>query len=359
MKWGKIKNSWSLMTVLTLAFVLILSACGSNEAGGGDPNSNNELESSITFGTHPQGLAQYTIGSAFASKISSETGISATASPFAGPNAFMDLLNEGKLDFGILNNFDLYWAYQGIEEYDEPNVNLRMFIRFGELVQGPIMVRQDSGINSLKDLKGKKVATNFAGAKALNNIVEAALESVGLTWDDVKPVPVTSALDGYEAMTNGQVDATFGSPASAAVQELEATVPIKFLNYGDIAPSEVANVTDKQIEPLTSRLPGAGLFVTKQGVMDEEQTLVSFPFVVGVSAHLSEEATYQSIKAIWENYEELKKSHGWLADLTPEMMFYPEFIAPYHDGVVRFFKEEGIWNDEAEARQQELLEYHK
>lgn len=36
-------------------------------------------------------------------------------------------------------------------------------------------------------------------------------------------------------------------------------------------------------------------------------------------------------------------------------MFDPDIGIPYHDGAVKYFKEIGVWNEEAEENQQRLL----
>src|SRR5690606_23071778 len=102
---------FTLLLALLLVMTTVLAACGSGstqssgtatgnggtsgQASGSVAAGGGEVEKSVTIGTHPQGLAQYTIGGVFAGLISKYTNISATASPFAGPSAWMPLLNAG------------------------------------------------------------------------------------------------------------------------------------------------------------------------------------------------------------------------------------------------------------------------
>lgn len=67
-----------------------------------------------------------------------------------------------------------------------------------------IVVRKDSPLQRLADLKGKKVAvTKAAGAHYL---LIAALEKAGLKFSDIQPAYLTPA-DGRAAFENGKVDA--------------------------------------------------------------------------------------------------------------------------------------------------------
>lgn len=67
-----------------------------------------------------------------------------------------------------------------------------------------IVVRQDSPLQTLADLKGKKVAvTKAAGTHYL---LIAALNKAGLTFSDIQPAYLTPA-DGRAAFENGKVDA--------------------------------------------------------------------------------------------------------------------------------------------------------
>jgi sulfonate transport system substrate-binding protein len=67
-----------------------------------------------------------------------------------------------------------------------------------------IVVRKDSPLQRLADLKGKKVAvTKAAGAHYL---LIAALEKAGLKFSDIEPAYLTPA-DGRAAFENGKVDA--------------------------------------------------------------------------------------------------------------------------------------------------------
>lgn len=81
-----------------------------------------------------------------------------------------------------------------------------------------IFVAQDSPIRSVKDLKGRKVATGRGWN--VQFLLLKALEEVGLSYQDIEPVYVTNAADVRAAFQSGNVDAATLWDPFLAGQEL-------------------------------------------------------------------------------------------------------------------------------------------
>jgi TRAP-type uncharacterized transport system substrate-binding protein len=47
------------------------------------------------------------------------------------------------------------------------------------------------------------------------------------------------------------------------------------------------------------------------------------------------------VKAVFDNFDELKKLHPALAALDPQHMIKDGLSAPLHDGAIRYYKEKG------------------
>ena len=80
----------------------------------------------------------------------------------------------------------------------------------------------------------------------------------------------------------------------------------------------------------------------------------TLPFWYLSSTHVSEEAAYELVKAAWENSSDIAPVHPHMKAFKPEMMVEIQW-APYHDGAVKWYKEQGVWTDELEQRQKKLL----
>ena len=80
-----------------------------------------------------------------------------------------------------------------------------------------VLVKQDSPIQTIADLRGKRVA--FAKSSSANYLAVKALEAGGLKWEDIKPVYL-SPSDARSAFEQGNVDAwVIWDPFYAAAQK--------------------------------------------------------------------------------------------------------------------------------------------
>ena len=80
----------------------------------------------------------------------------------------------------------------------------------------------DTGVETLADLEGKRVAKVKAAA-ALNYNVEALLAAGGLTWDDVEVVEFPGFGASWEGIINNEVDAAFALMTTGRAYQLESS----------------------------------------------------------------------------------------------------------------------------------------
>ena len=62
---------------------------------------------------------------------------------------------------------------------------------------------------------------------------------------------------------------------------------------------------------------------------------------VVASSKTSPDLVYQVVKAVFDNFDEFKKLHPALANLTPENMVKDGNSAPLHEGALRYYREKG------------------
>lgn len=120
------------------------------------------------------------------------------------------LVAAGKIDLAIDYQ-------QGLLMHAEQQMPIS---RIGTLIASPlntILVRKDSGINSIADLKGKSVGYSVAGVDDATMAV--ILHSAGLTLKDIKMVNVNWAL--VQALLSKKVDAVTGGYRNVEQIEIE------------------------------------------------------------------------------------------------------------------------------------------
>ena len=110
----------------------------------------------------------------------------------------LEAINVGSVDFGYVGDSPPIFAQAAAAR-----------IRYVAAVKQEgntqaIIVRQDSPIKTLADLKGKRVA--FGRGSSAHNLPVAALEKAGLSWSDITPTPLAPA-DATAAFVKGSVDA--------------------------------------------------------------------------------------------------------------------------------------------------------
>lgn len=137
---------------------------------------------------------------------------------------FVDGVSTGSVDIGIYGDQPIIAAITGGKK-------LQIIGRSGDDSAGyKIVTSQNSGINSLSDLKGKKVGITL-GTNGHKVLIQS-LKSVGLTLDDVEVVNLSSA-NSIAALKNGKIDATAGYTGTGA--DLGSFKVIK--EYKDVARS--------------------------------------------------------------------------------------------------------------------------
>ena len=204
---------------------------------------SNEL-TFFTIGTGGTAYTYYPVGGMIANAISKPPGsrecgkggscgvdgLIASAVSSRGSVDNVNAIISGLRNSGFAQSDVAYWAYTGTGtmEGKEPAKDLRTIAAlFQEHIH--LVALKKSNINSVKDLKGKRVSLDEPGSGTYVD-AKLILESNGLSTNDVK----AEALKGKaatDALRNGKVDAIFvvaGYPTGAIV-ELASAVDIKLV----------------------------------------------------------------------------------------------------------------------------------
>jgi TRAP transporter TAXI family solute receptor len=299
-------------------------------------------EQSINLITNPAGMGMYTIAIAQGQLISKKTGLRIIVQPSQGPKVIPYILDSGDGQVATLSVNNTYWAYKGISEYNKPYQFLRV-LQAGNENYFAIITKEKSGIKTIPDLKGRRV-TYSVTSYMTQLVMETELLAYGLS--PTKDVTIVKTEDNSTALRDldqGRTDAAACGLGGSKMAELSRKTKIVALPFdpGKIALVQKEMVMFPAITP--DNLSG----------VDPGLKVIATPNLLIARADLSDDAAYQMVKALIENYNELKAVNPVLADWKPEVAAR-ELPVPYHPGAVRYYKEKGLWNSKLDQLQQKL-----
>ncbi len=281
----------------------------------------------VRFGAGQQGSQNYGVNAALAQAIDENTDLSVTVQAFGGPTAFLPLVNEGSLDMAAVVTPDLGDAIRGAGPFKGmPQANLRVVASLQPSPVG-LMARADSGINTIADLKGKRVSWGMPAQASLQPYIEGALANGGLVADDVVKVPVASVANGVQALISGNVDATlFALRGGAVVEANSSTGGIRWLPF-DGSPEAVARMVAVAPEAyIYDVAAGAGIV----GATEAFSTM-AYDYVLMARADLDAAAVKTVAELIRDNVEKLSAANKVLGGMNKDSIrrSYPGL--PLHD----------------------------
>jgi TRAP transporter TAXI family solute receptor len=306
-----------------------------------------------SIGTNPPGSILYVVGSAIAKVTGDAGGARLTVQPYAGTSTFLPLLETGELEFGVNNAVDAGLAYRGPGfkiggRNPLPHVpGIRLVMRSAPLIVSPL-VRRDSPIKTIHDVKGKRVTGEYPANLAIWYNVFGALSSAGLGWKDVRVVPVAGLNEGIDALVQGRADVASYGLAGAKVKEADAAVGVRHLSV-DCSPEGERR--------LREAVPG---YYPRRVKKDESASvledicMIAYDVYVSAGKSTSDALVEGVLKAIWEHGDRLGPFHPLLRGWTRASMLTADLTIPYHPAAVRFYREHGAWTPEMEQAQQRV-----
>ena len=134
---------------------------------------------SITIGTNPSGSTFYLIGSGIAKMYQEKLRVRSNVQPQVGSSVYLPMINSGELTLGLASSMDSYFSYTG-DGFPAESKELRALANIWVLPY-TFIVRRDSGIKTMEDLKGKRVMGDMPTNVALTRLNRAMLRSGGLS----------------------------------------------------------------------------------------------------------------------------------------------------------------------------------
>jgi TRAP transporter TAXI family solute receptor len=257
-------------------------------------------------------------------------GLSVQSLPGAGI-ANVRGLEEGKADIGFGNSISTVDALTGAEPFKKPHDNVCNIATFYPQYY-QMVVLADSGVNSVKDLKGKAVSTQPRGNTG-ELITGQLLKTYGLTYNDVK-MSFVSYTDSVTQMQDGHAQA-FGlgtTIPAGAIMDLASARPIKVLDLSDA------------LDGMRKLNPGYTLVTIPKGTypkQEQDTKVIGYATHIVASCKLPADTVYKMTKAVADNVGSLGAVVKSMGALKAKDMA-EDIGVPFHPGAAKFYAEAGI-----------------
>ena len=321
---------------------LCKSAMGVVAAAAVSLSASVQAEGNYVMGTATTGGTYYPVGVAISTlikvKLEPQTNISVSAISSAGSGENLKLMDEGQIQFGILQGLYGAYAWNGTGPVPKPYKNLRSVSMLWQNVEHFVVRNSMVDTGTISDMTNLYDESFSIGAR--NSGTEGSgrfiLGKVGI---DLEQVDI--AYLGYgpsaDAMQNGNIDGMnipAGVPASAVTRA--------YANLGDdittldFTAEQLAQV-NSDFELWTPYTIPAGTYPNQ----DKDINTIAQPNIMAARADVSEEDVYQITKTIYANLPFLNNIHP-----ATKAMALEKAIAglpmPLHPGAARFYREQGL-----------------
>lgn len=349
------KKKLTTLIMLIAVVALTLTACGGGgnnakkenanatkteettktEEATGDITAEGLMETKggfMSVATGGTGGTYYPLGGAL-SNILNNAGVdyTATAQATGASKENVELVTRGDAEIAFIQNDVAYYAVNGTDIFEgEKKPSLRgLCCLYPEIVQ--IVASDDSGIKTIDDLKGKRVAVGAPGSGVEVN-VKQILDIHGITYDDLGKVDYLSFAEAADQIKSGQIDATFLTAAipSSAITELATTHDV-----------HLVPIAEDKAEALIAKYPFyVNLHITPSEYkgQDEEISVVAVQSMLAVDERMAEEDAYNIVKLLFENLDTMKESHARGGDIALDKALDGMSIE-LHPGAQKYFDE--------------------
>lgn len=325
------KTNWFVKSTLGALTATLVSFSSALHAEG-----NYVMGTATTGGTYyPVGVAISTLVKV---KLEPQTNISVSAISSAGSGENLKLMDEGQIQFGILQGLYGAYAWNGTGPVPKAYKNLRSVSMLWQNVEHFVVRNNmvESGtISDMTNLYGESfsIGARNSGTEGSGRFI------LGKLGVDLEQVDI--AYLGYgpsaDAMQNGNIDGMnipAGVPASAVTRA--------YANLG--GEITTLNFTSEQLAQVNSDFELWTPYTIPAGTYPNQEAdinTIAQPNILAVRADVPEEDVYQITKTIYANLPFLNNIHP-----ATKAMALEKAIAglpmPLHPGAARFYREQGL-----------------
>lgn len=258
-------------------------------------------------------------------------GNSCSPTPSSGSAENIRNMDSGVIDLGMVLPDVLYEAYKGTGLFENKKVEgvRALFNTYSFPLH--VITLTKSGIQSITELKGKKVAIGPPGSTD-HRAFERVLPEYNMTMKDMNIRPL-SLSDRVSALSDGQVDAivVLTGIASSAVTELMTTKDARYIQ-----------ISTETVRKLNAKYPYYVEGTIPKGTYKNLKEDVSAVFTWGVMSAMTKTDTkliYDITKLVFEKKDDIVEIISLAKELNPKTAV--KVPIPLHPGAEKYFREIG------------------
>lgn len=323
-----------VLLIIAAMLALLVTGCSGGSEKKADPKPAAE-KTTFSIATGGSGGTYFVIGGGIAKLVEKYMpGKKLVVQSTAASTENTRLVGAKKVDFAVGMPDSAYFGMKGEREFKgkEKYENLRAVVAgHTSVLQG--FVKADSGIKSMADLKGKKVALSAPASPSMY-VAMAAMEAYGLKEGDYKPIFMSYA-EMADGVRSGAIDCGFvfaGVPTSS-VLDLTTTNDIRILGMEEAKATEILK-----------KYPYFSKGVIKANTYKGQATdlwELTAPAILLTHKDVSDAVVYEITKTILEHTKELGDIHP--AGLEWNLEDAAEGVGvPLHPGAEKYLKEKGV-----------------
>lgn len=291
----------------------------------------------LSIATGGTGGVYYPLGGGMANILSKFVpGMQATAEVTGGSVDNLRLIGTGKPYIALAMADASQDAYRGEDKFKGNKVPLRTLMVLYTNIMHVVTV-EGTGINTMKDLKGKRVSTGSPGS-ATEVMAFRLIEAAGLDKDRDMRRERLGVTESANAIKDKKIDAFFfvvGLPTSA-VTDLASTpgIKIKFLDHANLVPAMNKKYDNLYIEDMIPKATYAG--------MAADNKAAAVANILVTHEKMSDQTAYNIVKTIFDKQPDLINVHKTAADIKLANQKASASPVPFHPGAIKYFKEKGV-----------------
>ena len=275
---------------------------------------------------------------AISKMVNQKTDLKMRRQVMGGTQKYIPVVDAGELEFGLSNIVQYTMAKEGRDLSKKPYGNLQLAATLVRFRTG-LLVRNDTDIRKIEDLKGKRMASGFKGAPLFQTYFGAFLVNAGLTWDDVKQVPAVGLRQHWNLFKQGKIDVAMAGVGGGPNKDMNAKIPsgVRYISLNTGTPNAVK---------ATERLRGGEYALVQKKkayvAIKEPAVLFGYDFMLFTNKDVPDDVVYKVTKALAASEKELHAVSPIWTSFSPARMQRDQRLA-YHAGAMKYYEEAGLW----------------